>query len=733
MKKRQVIGLISSGLLFAPLVAAQAPSQNARKIDFGRDVLPIFRENCINCHGPSQQMGRLRLDERRAALPNRVGANGVRIIPGNSAASRLYQQITKPPNGLLMPPSGPLSAEQVETIRLWIDQGAEWPDELDGETGPPAPDPLATLLTQALRNGQQEAFVHALREHPEIVNGPGTGGYTPLMYAVLYGDAASVRLLLEHGADPNARNAAKATALMYAVDDAAKTRLLLEHAADPNARSDEEQTPLTIAAANPNGGEAIRLLLEHGASVKTSGGAALQNAASSGDADSIELLLQHGAEPLPSALAVAILNGCSRCAADLLGTMGQNLTLALTSAAVGGDVKLAKLLLDRGAKPAPGLLSEVALKPEPPNTDFLKLLVSHGADINADNGALGTVLDLARRQGRTNLVEFLEAAGAKSSVNSETPAVATSPAASVRDAVERSLPPLQHADQVFLSKAGCISCHNNSLTAMAMRVARENKLPVNERIAQTQLQRMAAFLDSNRERALQGLGLPGSVDTVGYVLLGLAAADYPSDLTTDVWARFLKDTQESDGHWRIRALRPPIEASDIQATAAALRCLQAYAPPSRRAEYQASVQLAVRWLESATPRTNEDRAFQLLALRWGGAKQDVIQKAVAGLLATQRGDGGWNQLPTLASDAYATGQALSALQESGAVELSSAAYQKGVRFLMNSQLADGSWYVRTRTLPVQRYFDSEFPHGTDQFISAAATNWAVMALAPAAH
>ncbi len=52
-------------------------------------------------------MGRLRLDERRAALPNRVGANGVPIIPGNSAASRLYLQITKPPNGLLMPPAGP--------------------------------------------------------------------------------------------------------------------------------------------------------------------------------------------------------------------------------------------------------------------------------------------------------------------------------------------------------------------------------------------------------------------------------------------------------------------------------------------------------------------------------------------------------------------------------------------------------------------------------------------------
>jgi hypothetical protein len=55
-------------------------------------------------------------------------------------------------------------------------------------------------------------------------------------------------------------------------------------------------------------------------------------------------------------------------------------------------------------------------------------------------------------------------------------------------------------------------------------------------------------------------------------------------------------------------------------------------------------------------------------------------------------------------------------------------YQRGVRFLLNTQLEDGSWYVRSRAIPIQPYFDSEFPHGKDQFISAAATNWATMAL-----
>jgi hypothetical protein len=60
------------------------------------------------------------------------------------------------------------------------------------------------------------------------------------------------------------------------------------------------------------------------------------------------------------------------------------------------------------------------------------------------------------------------------------------------------------------------------------------------------------------------------------------------------------------------------------------------------------------------------------------------------------------------------------------------ACQRGIRFLMNTQLEDGSWYVKSRSHPFQPYFESDFPHGHDQWISAAATNWAVMALASAA-
>jgi hypothetical protein len=163
-------------------------------------------------------------------------------------------------------------------------------------------------------------------------------------------------------------------------------------------------------------------------------------------------------------------------------------------------------------------------------------------------------------------------------------------------------------------------------------------------------------------------------------------------------------------------------------TAASIRSLRTYGPKGQRAEYDTAVARAVDWLEQARPTSTEDHAFTVLGLIWGGGTNAVISKAARELLALQRSDGGWGQLSSLESDAYATGQALVALRESRAVALTNPAYRQGIQFLLNSQLEDGSWYVRTRAPAIQPYFDSDFPHGPDQFISAAATNWAAMAL-----
>ena len=80
------------------------------------------------------------------------------------------------------------------------------------------------------------------------------------------------------------------------------------------------------------------------------------------------------------------------------------------------------------------------------------------------------------------------------------------------------------------------------------------------------------------------------------------------------------------------------------------------------------------------------------------------------------------------SDAYATGQALTALNKCGLLKSGSPQFKKGIQWLLKNQKPDGSWHVKTRSRPIQKYFESGFPHGQDQFISISATCWAVLAL-----
>src|SRR5438045_2586388 len=190
---KYVMGLLACALF------AQGPA----KVDFRRDVQPLLKANCIGCHGVSQQMNNFRLDRRRDAM--RGGTIAV-ISRGNSEGSRLYRRLIGNEYGKQMPPTGPLRQEQIDILKKWIDQGAEWPDDASGEAPAPPPSPKATQMMAALRAGDVPSFKTMLKEDPKVANLKGTAGATPLLYAALYGNADSVRLLLENGGDPNIRN-----------------------------------------------------------------------------------------------------------------------------------------------------------------------------------------------------------------------------------------------------------------------------------------------------------------------------------------------------------------------------------------------------------------------------------------------------------------------------------------------------------------------------------------------
>jgi squalene cyclase len=211
--------------------------------------------------------------------------------------------------------------------------------------------------------------------------------------------------------------------------------------------------------------------------------------------------------------------------------------------------------------------------------------------------------------------------------------------------------------------------------------------------------------------------------------LALSADGHPPDRATDAQALWLLRRQSADGRWAVQTLRPPIESNDIEVTAMSMRAVQLYAPEARRAESARAVGRARDWLASAKGEVTEERAFRLLGLAWAGADKDTLRAAAREMLALQRSDGGWSQEPSLESDSYATGEALTALRESGMAAADDLAVRRGVAFLLRTQLQDGSWYVKSRSVPIQVYFESGFPHGPDQWISAAGTAWRCGALA----
>jgi hypothetical protein len=170
-------------------------------------------------------------------------------------------------------------------------------------------------------------------------------------------------------------------------------------------------------------------------------------------------------------------------------------------------------------------------------------------------------------------------------------------------------------------------------------------------------------------------------------------------------------------------------AGKYQTAALAIYSLKQYAPAAEKADTDRALARAAAWLESARPATTQDRAYHLMGLAWSNASQAAISTAAKALAASQRPDGGWNQLPTMGSDAYATGEALYALSVSGKMSTSDPVYKKGVKYLLRTQAPDGTWHVKSRSIWVQPYFESGFPYGHDQWISAAGTSWAVMALA----
>ena len=148
-----------ASLLLASVVAASpaAPlaTEPAKAVDFQRDVRPILSDNCFRCHGPDSKtrMAELRLDTREGAFAQRD--DGTPIVARDPQASLLYQRVATQDPARRMPPAftnKELTAEQIDLLKRWIEQGASWDQHWSFRTLK-RPEPSAVNNEAWVRNG----------------------------------------------------------------------------------------------------------------------------------------------------------------------------------------------------------------------------------------------------------------------------------------------------------------------------------------------------------------------------------------------------------------------------------------------------------------------------------------------------------------------------------------------------------------------------------------------------
>src|SRR5438876_626076 len=208
MRLALVFGLAMGVGSSVPLRAQSPPTLPPAatiKIDYEQHVRPILSANCFGCHGPTQQQSGLRLDLRQNAL--RGGDYGAVIVPGSSAESKLILRLVGATTGLQMPPTGPLTSEDIGILRAWIDQGADMPGRaIDIVRTARTTAPKVQSFIDLIRSHDGAAVRKALAADPSLARAADAAGSSMLMHAAYAGTIDMMNALLNAGADIKARN-----------------------------------------------------------------------------------------------------------------------------------------------------------------------------------------------------------------------------------------------------------------------------------------------------------------------------------------------------------------------------------------------------------------------------------------------------------------------------------------------------------------------------------------------
>jgi hypothetical protein len=296
-------------------------------------------------------------------------------------------------------------------------------------------------------------------------------------------------------------------------------------------------------------------------------------------------------------------------------------------------------------------------------------------------------------------------------------------------AIGRSLSFLVKDSRAWKEEHGCVSCHHASLVVWATTEARTRGHAVDGAF----LDETVAWLIKAGDGAKRVPARPAAVPrAMNYHApnhaLALAASPAPSGevrAALKVLRNTVRSEQIENGSWLAWPdTRPPIfGASNQVSTAFAALALASGPAAELDAESKAATDRASAWLRSAGPDDELQASTLRLMLAARCAEPDSVTKPLVDeIRRRQNSDGGWSQIKSMASDAYATGQALYAL--AGAkMDPADDAIKRGQAFLLKTQRPDGAWPMTSRPCP-----PSNKGAGNLIPITGAAASWATLGL-----
>ncbi len=300
--------------------------------------------------------------------------------------------------------------------------------------------------------------------------------------------------------------------------------------------------------------------------------------------------------------------------------------------------------------------------------------------------------------------------------------------ADVRATIDRGLAFLVKDAQAWKTEYKCVSCHHASLIVWSMREAKQHGLAVDEPVL-VELTKWVAESGEGKTGVPRPAGIPKALNTKAvYFAQALAADPQPDPVSQAGMKLFVKtmiEDQIDNGSWAAwPETRPPFFGnSDESMTALAVLALMPAAATGDESA-KAARDKGVQWLEAT--KTDDDPqsiAMRLVIWRRLGRPAEAWAPLIERIKSRQNVDGGWSQTQEMASDAWATGQALYALAEAG-FKPDDPAVARAHAFLIHSQHDDGSWPMTSRpTKPGGEGSKSLVP------ITGAGSAWAVIGLA----